>query len=225
MGESRNKTGSCLNAIYMYPSTWAGIVSKAKTSAPASSRAATLGLCQFTRSWNKILSFLKSTGWSWRQRLSWSNGWNVPSQQFGHKSRQRKQGSVTYSVDQKKTRDISQSTVCLMGLGKVIFTQKGLIFFMHIESKTSQFEIIVTCLTKYQHLALTHKLSNSFLSLPVLSCCQHICLCIQTHHADMLRMDLLILPLASSLGIQYCYCKNGWFHLLLMWSQNTNKRL
>ena len=43
--------------------------------------------------------------------------------------------------------------------------------------------------------------------LPVLSCCQHICLYIQTHHADTLHMDLQIPPLASSLGIQYYYCK------------------
>jgi len=60
----------------------------------------------------------------------------------GHKTTGKKQGSVTYSTGRKdKVSNIS--LLCVWRIReRFLFTRNGFKFLMHIESKTSQFEII-----------------------------------------------------------------------------------
>ena len=56
----------------------------------------------------------------------------------GHKSRGKKRGSVTYSTD----RENEDSKIFIISLVCVLLTRNSFKFLKHLESKTSQFEIV-----------------------------------------------------------------------------------
>ena len=70
----------------------------------------------------------------------------------GHKSKGKKQGSVTYSTDREN--EVSKifiiSLVCVWGAQKrFLFTRNGFKFLTHLESKTSPFEIVFKSLARF----------------------------------------------------------------------------
>ena len=70
----------------------------------------------------------------------------------GHKSKGKKRGSVTYSTDREN--EVSKifiiSLVCVLGAQeRFLFTRNGFKFLTHLESKTSQFEIVFMLLTLF----------------------------------------------------------------------------
>ena len=69
----------------------------------------------------------------------------------GHKSKGKKQGSVTYSMDRENnvSKIFIISLVCVLGAQeRFLFTRKGF-KFLTLESKTSQFEIVFKSLARF----------------------------------------------------------------------------
>ena len=70
----------------------------------------------------------------------------------GHKSKGKKRGSVTYSTDREN--EVSKifiiSLVCVWGAqARFLFRRNGFKFLTHLESKTSQFEIVFMSLALF----------------------------------------------------------------------------
>ena len=73
----------------------------------------------------------------------------------GHKSKGKKRGSVTYSTDREN--EVSKifiiSLVCVRGAEeRFLFTRNGFKFLTHLESKTSQFEIVFLVVSTLQYI-------------------------------------------------------------------------
>ena len=77
----------------------------------------------------------------------------LPSaERAGHKSKGKKRGSVTYSTDREN--EVSKifviSLVCVRGAQeRFLFTRNRFKFLTHLESKTSQFEIVFKSLARF----------------------------------------------------------------------------